>query len=105
MYTVTREYGNDGFRMEKRTEKLLREKESILLKNHQATMALLLSLPNTLLRKQEDDGKRKDCKSMPSCNGSCLKDSGKPWYRGYDTIYIYIYIYISSIIAKCQPKI
>ena len=48
IYKKEEENSYDGFRKEKRViGKRLREKESISLKNHQATMALLISLPNT----------------------------------------------------------
>ena len=49
MYKKRIEDSNDGFRKEKRSKrkKIKRKIEGILLKNHQTTMALLISLPNT----------------------------------------------------------
>ena len=39
------------------------------MKNHQATMALLTSLPNTPFEIQEEDEMRKECMSVPSHSG------------------------------------
>ena len=73
IYKNTIEDSNDGLRKEKRSKrkKIKRKKEGILLKNHQATMALLISLPNTRFEEnQEKDEKRKGCMIVPSYKGS-----------------------------------
>ena len=73
---------------QRKRKKLKRKKKASSWKNHQATMALLISLPNTHFEEnQEEDEKRKGCMSVPSYKGSWLQDSGRPWYRGYGTIH------------------